>query len=126
MQVKIAVRPAGHEAEQALREWGWQVAGVENAEVIIGMTADSESVDDFVIWPVDRAEMEARIRKAKERRDELRRWNHDVRSPLNAIQGYAELLLETTEGPAARYAGNIKTASDQMKEILNRLSHPGV
>ena len=46
---------------------------------------------------------------------------HDLRSPMNPIRGYADLLLESTESPAdvAMMAKRIRTAVDRMARVVD-------
>jgi signal transduction histidine kinase len=46
---------------------------------------------------------------------------HDLRSPMNPIRGYADLLLESTDSPAdvAMMARRIRTAVDRMARVVD-------
>ncbi|THD68994.1 sensor histidine kinase [Robertkochia marina] len=48
--------------------------------------------------------------------------SHDLRTPLNTIQGYTELMTENTKSPReAYYAGKIKTASSYVTKLVDDL-----
>ena len=124
--MKVALRPAGEEAQAIVAGWGFAIAPESEADAIIGLNADAGRVDDFVLWPVTREEFAARFERACLRRAAIRRWCHDMRSPLNAIQGYAEMIGETVEGDAARFAANVGKAAEQLTSIVERLRDEGV
>lgn len=47
--------------------------------------------------------------------------SHDLRTPLTSIHGYAELLLETTDGLNRSFAEQIKTIAWQMSQLVQNL-----
>ncbi|WP_224491229.1 ATP-binding protein [Robertkochia flava] len=48
--------------------------------------------------------------------------SHDLRTPLNTILGYTELMAENTKSPReAYYAGRIKTASNYVTKLVDDL-----
>ncbi len=49
----------------------------------------------------------------------LRQLAHDLRSPLNAVLGFAALLEADLDGEAARDAGRIREAAEQMTAVLD-------
>lgn len=113
--------------------WGWQVAD-ETADAILTANGDFVEIrlaairhpDDIAFFPLKEAELKARIERAQERRTRLAKRLHDLRSPLNAIQGYAEMIAETAEGDALRFASNIRTASETLTGRLENFRDEGV
>ena len=113
--------------------WGWQVADeatdatlTANADIVeIRLTASGHP-DDIAFFPLKEAELKARIERAHERRTRLAKRLHDLRSPLNAIQGYAEMIAETADGDALRFASNIRTASETLTGRLENFRDEGV
>jgi len=51
---------------------------------------------------------------------------HDLRSPLNAVQGYADLIIEESSGDTQRFANQIRTAAVQMTSRLQEIRDKGV
>ena len=49
--------------------------------------------------------------------------SHDIRTPMNAIMGYAELLNQDSEMSerAKRYIGNIRKSGDYLLELINEV-----
>lgn len=84
---------------------------------------------DKLFGPIDdgkREELRWRLAAATRRRDALAKRLHDLRSPLNAIQGYAEMIAETADGDTLRFASNIRTASETLTARLETLREEGV
>jgi CheY-like chemotaxis protein len=50
----------------------------------------------------------------------IRQLGHDLRSPLNAVLGFAALLEQELEGTAADDAGRIREAAEHMVEIISQ------
>lgn len=71
-------------------------------------------------------ELRWRLAAAIRRRDNLAKRLHDLRSPLNAIQGYAEMIAETADGDTVRFASNIRTASETITARLESFREEGV
>lgn len=71
-------------------------------------------------------EFQWRLAAAIRRRDALAKRLHDLRSPLNAIQGYAEMIAETADGDTLRFASNIRTASETLTARLESFREEGV
>ncbi len=122
------------ELREILTGWGWTLAA-EQADAILSAagggvvairTGASAFPDDMVFLPLRKDELEARIEAAKARRARLAKRLHDLRSPLNAIQGYAEMIAEIAEGDAIRFASNIRTASELLTNRLETLREEGV
>ena len=113
--------------------WGWQVAD-ENADAILTAAGDTVEIrlaaarhpDDICFLPLNEAELKTRIELARARRARLAKRLHDLRSPLNAIQGYAEMIAETADGDALRFASNIRTASETLTGRLENFRDEGV
>ena len=113
--------------------WGWHVADeaagamlTANGDFVeIRLTASGHP-DDIAFFPLKEAELKARIERAHERRTRLAKRLHDLRSPLNAIQGYAEMIAETADGDALRFASNIRTASETLTGRLENFRDEGV
>ena len=116
-----------------VESWGWQVAD-EAADATLTPNGDfleirltaSGHPDDIAFFPVKEAELKARIARAQDRRTRLAKRLHDLRSPLNAIQGYAEMIAETADGDALRFASNIRTASETLTSRLENFRDEGV
>lgn len=53
--------------------------------------------------------------------DVLRRFRHDVRSPLNVVLGFAVMLAEELEGEQAESAEHIRTAAEQLLVLVEGL-----
>lgn len=113
--------------------WGWQVAD-EAADATLNAAGDTVEIrlsatrhpDDICFLPLHEAELKTRIELARERRARLAKRLHDLRSPLNAIQGYAEMIAETADGDALRFASNIRTASETLTGRLENFRDEGV
>jgi len=50
----------------------------------------------------------------------IRQLGHDLRSPLNAVLGFANLLEQELDGTAAEDARRIREAAEQMADIIDR------
>jgi len=128
--VKVACEGA---IRSMVESWGWQVAD-EAADATLTPNGDfleirltaSGHPDDIAFFPVKEAELKARIARAQDRRTRLAKRLHDLRSPLNAIQGYAEMIAETADGDALRFASNIRTASETLTSRLENFRDEGV
>ncbi|MBI2687007.1 MAG: hypothetical protein HYX27_11880 [Acidobacteria bacterium] len=113
--------------------WGWKVSDT-SADVIFTQVEGKIEIraaatlhpDDVAFPPLNKEELEYRIHAVKARRARLAKRLHDLRSPLNAIHGYAEILAETSEGDALRFASNIRTASETMIARLESIRDHGV
>ncbi|MBM3784346.1 MAG: hypothetical protein FJW30_08285 [Acidobacteria bacterium] len=81
---------------------------------------------DFLQTPFPLKELELRVQRARQRRQSEIDLVHDLRSPLNAMQGYAELISESASGEEKRFAEKIRLAAIQMTERLSRLRDHGV
>jgi HAMP domain-containing protein len=70
-----------------------------------------------------RAELMARRQAEIERSDFLARWSHDLRTPLTAVVGYAQLLLnqEPASGASARRQPlqHIQTAGQHLLQLVD-------
>lgn len=82
----------------------------------------------------DRIEMEQQLRKAKEMADHanqsktvyLANISHEIRSPLNNISGFAQILLQQMQGQAypqeiKSYIQHIETGSKTLAELINNI-----
>ena len=93
---------------------------------------------DYVTKPFNGPELLARVRthlELKHARQRLREMNdeknefmgivaHDLKNPLGAIQGYAEMILEETGVPAGEVgdcAGRIRETARRMTEMVQQL-----
>ena len=116
-----------------LESWGWQLSE-EHPDAILTISGQSIEIrtctalhaDDIAFLPLQEEELRQRIELAQHRRARLAKCLHDLRSPLNAIQGYAEIIAETAEGDAFRYASNIRTASELLTTRLENIRDEGV
>ena len=110
-----------------LADWGWEVVdeggaahlalvedGIEIRMIVSGVCGDK------IFFPIDgkQLEFEWRVEAAEGRGQRLAKRLHDLRSPLNAIQGYAEIIGESAEGDTLRYASNIRTASELLTKLM--------
>ena len=123
--------------EEAVRltieSWGWTVTE-SLGDVIFSQFGDRVEIritdslhpDDVAFLPLRKEELEYRIQAALARRARFAKRLHDLRSPLNAIQGYAEIILETVEGDAVRFAGNIRTATETLTSHLETFRDEGI
>lgn len=116
-----------------LESWGWRLAD-EHPDAILTIsgqyleirTCAALHADDIAFLPLREDELRQRIELAQHRRARLAKRLHDLRSPLNAIQGYAEIIAETAEGDAFRYASIIRTASELLTARLENIRDEGV
>ncbi len=115
--------------------WGWQL--VEDGPAIhFDAVADGIEIraarathpDDKIFFPLEarKPEFEWRIEAAQLRQQRLAKRLHDLRSPLNAIQGYAEMIAEAFEGEPHRFASNIRTSSELLTTRLDSMREEGV
>lgn len=133
--MKVAALAVGPELRATLQSWGWELAADSaSADAILTeaggkleiRAAPTRFADDVAFLPLHQEELQFRIEEAKRRRNRLANRLHDLRSSLNAIQGYAELLAETEQGEALRFASNICTASEVLTERLAGFRDEGV
>lgn len=61
--------------------------------------------------------------KLKPRRDAMTRVRHDMRSLLQSVMGYADLLAEPRYGALTseqeRFVGNVRTAAEHLRELVD-------
>jgi signal transduction histidine kinase len=151
--MRLVVLDDGGELASQIRAFGWEIAdsphdGEVDAilaasqasvpahapapviQILDGLPEVSLDADDFILPPLQKEYLALRIASAQKRRAEnaqkLSRVLHDLRSPLNAIQGYAELLGEEATGDAARYAARIRTAVELLNDQLRSLGRQRV
>lgn len=116
-----------------VESWGWQVAE-DNVDATLTASGPFVEIrvtaqrlpDDIIFLPLREFELTTRIERARERRTRLAKRLHDIRSPLNAIQGYAEMIAETATGDSLRFASNIRTASETLTSRLENFRDEGV
>lgn len=123
--MKITVPGADDATRARITSWGYSIVEPEDGVPSIGIGADN-AFDDFINEPVDRAEFDARVRRIVDRRARTIDLVHDLRSPLNAVQGYADLIIEESLGEVQRFANQIRTAAVQMTERLQKIRDKGV
>jgi len=123
--MKIAVPGADKATRALIASWGYEIVEHDDGGPAIGIGAEN-AVDDFVNTPFGRAEFDARINRIVERRHRTIDLVHDLRSPLNAVQGYADLIIEESSGDTQRFAQQIRTAAVQMTERLQKIRDKGV
>jgi len=118
-----------------IESWGWELADdPSSADAILSANAQHIEIragraqfpDDVIFPPFEKDELALRIEAAQARRSRLAKRLHDLRSPLNAIQGYAEMIVETADGDALRFASNIRTASETLTGRLEIIRDEGV
>lgn len=131
--MKIDAAGLGSSLSSQLAAWGWHLTGNEpdailtEADGVIEIRVQPAVFpDDFVFLPLDQHQLQFRIEAAKARRARLVKRLHDLRSPLNAIQGYAEIIAETADGDVHRFASNIRTASELLTIRLAAIHEEGV
>jgi len=131
--MKVAAVGVSETLRTTLASWGWEIteASPDAVLTLSGQhleirVAKSLYPDDIMLLPINEPELNLRIELAQARRARLARRLHDLRSPLNAIQGYAEILAETAEGDALRFASNIRTASEILTTKLESIRDEGV
>ncbi len=119
---------------ELLVRWGWTVdpaapivvdAGVESLEFRFRTSATPQ---DRIFLPLEgkQAEFEWRTNCCYSRFQQLSKQIHDLRSPLNAIQGYADMIIETTDGDTLRFASKIRTAAELLTARLESFRTEGV
>jgi len=131
--MKVSAAGVPDAIRETILSWGWHIAE-ESADATLTICGQWVEIrvgptiypDDIVFSPLDEEELRLRIGMATERRTRLVKRLHDLRSPLNAIQGYAEIIAETADGDALRFASNIRTASEQLTTRLENLRDEGV
>jgi signal transduction histidine kinase len=131
--VKVAADGLSDAIRATLQSWGWELADA-NADAILTEAGDKLEIratattqaDDVIFFPLNEAELRARIVLTKERHDRFAKRLHDLRSPLNAIQGYAEMIAESANGDVFRFASNIRTASETLTSRLEAFRQDGV
>lgn len=151
--MRLVLLDDGGELAAQIREFGWEIADSphdgavdailaaspasvpSSADIpVIQILADfhelSLDADDFIVPPLCKEYLALRIAGAQKRRavssDRLSKILHDIRSPLNAIQGYSEMLAEEVDGDAARYASRIQTAVGQLDDVLRAVRKSSV
>lgn len=133
--MKVDARGLSASARAAIESWGWELCddiGVPDAVLseaggkVEIRVSGIPNLADVAFLPLNRQELEYRIASARCLRARLLDRLHDLRSPLNAIQGYAEMLIESTDGETQRFASNICTASQVLTAKLEALHRDGV
>lgn len=131
--MKVAAAGVSDSIRSILDSWGWLLSD-ENPDAMLTISGQQVEIrvgatihaDDIAFLPLNEAELKFRIELARARQARLARRIHDLRSPLNAIQGYAEIIAESAEGDALRFASNIRTASEILTTRLESLRDEGV
>ncbi|MDQ6918238.1 MAG: ATP-binding protein, partial [Candidatus Dormibacteraeota bacterium] len=89
---------------------------LDDAGKVIGMSGIATDISDRVKGAVAREESDAKSRLVAV-------VNHEVRTPLNSILGFTELLLNEGAGPLnekqKRYAGNVEAAGRHLLALVN-------
>lgn len=130
MKVAAIGLPGALRAE--IESWGWQLTEDHPDALLTAVDGRIEIratatvyADDAQFLPLKQEELVYRIENAKARHARMRKCLHDLRSPLNAIQGYAEIIAETVEGDLFRFASNIRTASELLTSRLEKVRDEG-
>ena len=123
--MKVAVLGADEATHALIESWGYHIVDPTDGVPAIGIGAEN-AADDFIKTPIDRAEFTARLLQIIDRRQRTIDLVHDLRSPLNAVQGYADLIIEDSSGDTQRFAKQIRTAAVQMTERLQEIRNKGV
>ena len=131
--MKVAAAGLPDAIRETIQSWGWQLSEV-NPDAILTLVgryieiraAATLLADDIAFLPLIEEELKLRIELASQRRTRLAKRLHDLRSPLNAIQGYAEIIAETAEGDVIRFSSNIRTASELLTIRLETFREEGV
>lgn len=131
--MKVAAAQVPDTIRATLQSWGWQLTE-DNPDAILTISgqhieiraASTLHADDLIFLPLREEELQQRIERVQDRRARLARRLHDLRSPLNAIQGYAEIIIETAEGDTVRFASNIRTATQLLTTRLESFCDQGV
>ena len=104
---------------------------VENPDLYLGAAASPMLDRDGVVtgFSVVLSDATARVRAEEARRDSeaksrlMAMMNHEVRTPLNSILGFAHLLKDSELGPLTekqqRYVSNIETSGRHLLELVN-------
>jgi signal transduction histidine kinase len=137
--MKVAVTALDGALRDLMVTWGWEVVDDPAAPAIDAvLTGDRkgirysaptllvtelpspipESVDDFVLIPMCPSEVQTRIEIARARRARVAKLRHDIRSALNSINGYAELIQEHASDEPLRFAGRIH---EGVMRLIDRL-----
>ncbi|MCQ2506054.1 MAG: HAMP domain-containing histidine kinase [Lachnospiraceae bacterium] len=72
-----------------------------------------------------KSQMEEKIQYESDLKDLISNFSHDIKTPLTAIKGYSEGLLDgvaTTEEKKNKYLKTIITKSDEVQTLLDELS----
>jgi signal transduction histidine kinase len=132
---KIAPGPnLSPETTSLLLQWGWNLDST--APVTVDAVSDALELrstsapltEDRLYFPIEAKEHEFRWR-VEACHSRLQRFSnrlHELRSPLNAIQGYAEMIIETADGDTLRFASNIRTAAELLTARLESFRKEGV
>ncbi len=123
--MKVSLPGADDAIRTLITSWGYTVVDAEDGVPAIGIGLENAD-DDFINTPIDRAEFDARVKRIVDRHARLIDLVHDLRSPLNAVQGYADLIIEESSGDVQRFANQIRTAAVQMTERLQEIRNKGV
>lgn len=68
------------------------------------------------------AQVNALRESDRQRRDLVAKLSHDFRTPLTALQGYAEQLQQTVDGKAARQVAALLTNTQRLTRLAEQLS----
>jgi len=123
--MKISIPGADKATYKLIASWGYEIVEPEDGVPTLGIGFEN-AVDDFINTPIDPAEFSARVLQIIDRRERTIELVHDLRSPLNAVQGYADLIIEESSGDTQRFAQQIRTAAEQMTGRLQEIRDKGV
>ncbi|MFN0102356.1 MAG: histidine kinase dimerization/phospho-acceptor domain-containing protein [Bryobacteraceae bacterium] len=131
--MKVAAVGIADPIRATIQSWGWELTEI-GADAILTEAAGQIEIraaatlhaDDIIFLPLKEEELKHRIEWAKRRQTRFARRLHDLRSPLTAIQGYAEIIAESAQGDPLRFASNIRTASELLTSRLENFREEGV
>lgn len=88
----------------------------------MGVLVNEVDVTERIEAEAARAAAEQRVGLAAERQKFISQMSHQLRTPLNAVLGFAGLLVDARlDGEAGDRAGRIRAAGQELSEVVERL-----